>query len=70
MEIRHFLPMLASIGRNQMLLLAHGSVDKGPLAGKPVTDVTTNVYARKSTSNPQWLVNVLLTPVLWLPQYS
>ena len=30
------------------------------MVGKLVTDVTTSIYVRKLTSNPQWQVNVLL----------
>ena len=56
---------------DQTLLLAHASVApqvhwQSTMAGKPVTDVATSVYASKSTSNPQCRVDVLLTPVLWL----
>ena len=67
-----FLLVHASVGRGSQTPLLAKVVStqvhwQSTMAGSPVTYAPTSVYARKATSNPQWLVNVLLTPVLWLP---
>ena len=73
--IRHFfLPVLAladEVRRSFSPMVASTKVHwQSKVAGKLITDVATSVYMCKSTSNPQWWVNVLLTPVLWLPWYK
>jgi len=63
-------PMLAlteEVGPSSLPVVVLAQVHwQSTMAGKPVTDMATSVYACKSASNPQWQVNVL-TLVLWLP---